>query len=128
MWKKIKNFILDWVWQLPQNLLGIIYRENIESVHYPISNSDNYKVYLKWTQGAVTLGKYIFIYKECVTLPYIIKHESGHVKQSKMLGPLYLLIIGIPSILWAATHRYILPEKDYFWFYTEKWANKLAGL
>lgn len=57
-----------------------------------------------------------------------IQHESGHVKQSKILGPLYLLVIGLPSIVHAAMHRTVCKNPNYYHFYTEKWANKLAGL
>mgnify|MGYP006982744016 CR=1 FL=1 len=47
-----------------------------------------------------------------------------------MLGPLYLIIIGIPSISWAGLRRLIpaLKKINYYWFYTENWANKLTGL
>ena len=78
-------------------------------------------------RGAVTLGCYVFVglnseYRKTV------KHELGHTIQSKILGPLYLIVIGIPSIIWAATHRAIAPNKPYDWFYTEAWANKLGGV
>ena len=78
-------------------------------------------------RGAITLGDYVFVglnseYKETV------KHELGHTIQSKILGPLYLIVIGIPSIIWAAVHKKIAPNKPYDWFITEKWANKLGGV
>ena len=57
-------------------------------------------------------------------------HEYGHTLQSKKLGPLYLLVIGLPSLIWAgcfddwrAKHH-----KSYYDFYTERWANKLSGV
>ena len=78
----------------------------------------------------MTLGDRIFI-SRCYHGEYlnmIIAHESGHVKQSLYLGPLYLFVIGIPSILWAWLHKSIAPRKSYYWFYTEAWANKLGGL
>lgn len=130
MWKKIKNFFMDWVWQLPQNLLGLGYKLAIyEDISDDLTNTDeHYTIYLKDTNGGVTLGRYIFVYRRFNNLAYVVKHESGHVKQSRMLGPLYLLVIGLPSILWAATHRVIAPKKDYYWFYTENWANKLSGI
>jgi hypothetical protein len=89
-----------------------------------------YKVYVGANKGGVTLGDRIFISK-CYHGEYlnlIIAHESGHVLQSKYLGPLYLLVIGIPYILWAATHKWIAPKKSYYWFHTEAWANKLGGV
>lgn len=47
-----------------------------------------------------------------------------------MLGPLYLIIIGIPSISWAGLRRLIpaLKKINYYSLYTESWANKLMGL
>jgi hypothetical protein len=89
-----------------------------------------YTVYVGTNRGGMTLGDRIFIskYYHGEYLNLIIAHESGHVLQSKYLGPLYLFIIGIPSLLWAATHRWIAPKKSYYWFYTEKLANRLGGV
>lgn len=128
--KWVKNFLLDWVWQLPQNLIGLVYKgfiyEEISKDFY--NEEENYHLLIKESNGGVTLGKYIFVYRRFNDLAKVVRHESGHVKQSKILGPFYLLVIGLPSIIWAATHRSIAPEKDYYWFYTEAWANKLAGI
>ena len=47
-----------------------------------------------------------------------------------MLGPLYLIVIGLPSLIWAALHSSVrrLRTVDYFSFYTERWADRLAGV
>ena len=42
-----------------------------------------------------------------------------------MLGWLYLIVIGLPSILWAWLGD---DDKCYYSFYTEFWANDLMGL
>ena len=104
--------LLLFIWQLPQNLCGIIYkyisRDNrISIVENNDSRSVNAKVYLQKSLGGVTLGQYIFINQDYIDKEIIIKHECGHVKQSKILGPLYLIIIGIPSILHAMLNNYI---------------------
>lgn len=135
MLKKIKNFFMNWVWQLPQNLLGVIWK-NIkkDSIITPISNnaieSVGAKAYLIKAEGAVTLGKYVFISHTYRDQGTIIKHECGHVKQSKMLGPLYLIVIGVPSILHAWLNDYIGcdEESGYSHFYTEKWSDKLMSI
>ena len=94
----IKNILSNWVWQLPQNLLGVIWK-NIkkDSIITLISNNDiesvGAKAYLIKARGTVTLGKYVFISHTYRDQGTIIKHECGHVKQSKMLGPLYLITI-----------------------------------
>ena len=71
--------------------------------------------------GSVSLGSYIIVSSESV-----LRHEFGHRRQSIMLGPLYLVIIGLPSLLWCILHMYTpLGRKNYYSFYTEAWAEKL---
>ena len=130
----IKN-ILYWIWQLPQNLLGVLWR-NIkkDSIIIDISNNDiksvGAKAYLIKAGGAITLGKYMFISQTYRDQSITIKHECGHVKQSKMFGPLYLIVIGVPSILHRWLNDYIGcdEESGYSHFYTEKCADKLMGI
>ena len=132
------KFIRDWVWQLPQNLLGVLWkRVKKDRIIMPIWNGwvelVNAEAFLvENARGAVTLGKYIFIGQNYRGRLYIIKHECGHVKQSKILGPLYLIVIGIPSIVHAWLNKYIgcckKHKEGYMHFYTEKWANRLMKL
>lgn len=123
------NKVLSYVWQLPQNILGLFYRY-IANVSNNVSDNKDYNVYFKTSRGSVSLGKYIFVYVNTSGLSKTIQHEVGHYRQSQILGPLYLLVIGIPSITWATLHSYIpyFRKYNYYQFYTEKWANKLAGL
>lgn len=126
----MKNFIIKYVWQFPQMLAAWIwYLIRKKSILYN-SIGNFYTVYVGANRGGVTLGDKIFISK-CYHGEYlnmVIAHESGHVKQSLYLGPLYLIVIGIPSILWAWSHKWIAPRKSYYDFFTERWANKLGGL
>lgn len=96
--KWLISFLL-WLWQFPQNLCGIIYRSiskdnRICVIENNDSRSVGAKVYLQKTKGGISLGKYIFINQDYIDKEIVIKHECGHVKQSKILGPLYLLVIG----------------------------------
>lgn len=127
---KIKDFISNWIWQLPQNLCGLIYKLSIKKdIISIIDEGNDFDVYLKRSNGGITLGKYIFVYQKFSDISKVIQHESGHVKQSIILGPLYLIVIGLPSILWAGfIHKTFFKTKSYYWFYTESWANKLAKL
>lgn len=131
--KKVLNFIIDWVWQLPQNLCGVLYKtlsegNRIEEIENSDSRSVEAKVFLQRNKGGVTLGKYIFINQDYKDKYMVIKHECGHVKQSKILGPLYLIVIGLPSIIHACLHKHICKDKNYRHIYTEKWADKLMGI
>jgi len=48
-----------------------------------------------------------------------IKHEIGHLEQERLLGPLYIPLVGIPSVLCTLTHTHGWPET---------WANELGGV
>ena len=127
--KYIRNLIL-FIWQLPQHIVAIIYFGYLVMMCKDLGIDSRYKqaiVIPCIMRGAVTLGNYVFVglnseYKETV------KHELGHTIQSKILGPLYLIVIGIPSITYCGLRRLFpsLRKKNYYDFYTEKWANNLS--
>lgn len=129
------NRIVWWIWGFPQNLVGIILASFFE-MKAQIVGIEKYKdsevFYIKSKfGGAVSLGTYIFIFSDFGRdTKKVIMHEYGHSIQSKILGPLYLLVIGLPSIIWAGLfEKYRTKHKiSYYSFFTEKWANKLVGL
>lgn len=103
-----------------------------------IINGKEYEYY-RWEneKGSVSLGNYVLICDGHDDDDVVILHEFGHRKQSLILGWLYLIVIGIPSLMWAAfghelvnKHRAKKGKKpvSYYWFYTEKWANYLSGV
>ena len=57
----------------------------------------------------------------------VMVHEYGHTFQALLLGPLYIFVIGIPSLLWGRTPFFINLRKKknilYTWLYCEKWAS-----
>lgn len=112
--------ILLYIWQLPQNLLGLLFLWCLkgESKH----TLNEITVYYSPTfPGGISLGQYIIVYKLGNSF---IKHEYGHCIQSKILGPLYLPVIGVSSGLhaWLCKCRH----HSYYDFWTEKWADKLG--
>ena len=123
----MKSMLL-YLWQLPQNLVGLLWFAIVDIFHSGVvyfKNIDD--VYVFKTQlklGSVSLGKYIFTTQDASEIT--IEHEYGHCKQSKYLGWLYLPIIGLPSIIWACIYKYT--NKSYYWFYTEKSADKLSNI
>lgn len=77
-------------------------------------------------RGGISLGQYVIVNKYFLDNPNMWLHEYGHCRQSLYLGPLYLLVIGLPSLIWAALYK---PGKgSYYDFYTEKWADRLGGV
>ncbi len=126
---KIVDFLL-FLWQLPQNVIGwIIYH------FYKMQNRASVKVIngiivydLVKFNGAVSLGDYILIdVAAYVDADRVVAHESGHQKQSKMLGWLYLLLVGIPSITRNIYARIVHKNAAwYYGYYPENWADKLG--
>ena len=60
-------------------------------------------------------------------------HELGHTKQSRMLGWLYLPLVGLPSIsraAYALVYREVTGRSwnHYYDGYPEKWADHLGGV
>lgn len=119
--------ILLYIWQLPQNLLGLL----LVAIYRPESKYDMDDIrihYSRRMKGGISLGKYVIMsydYNDYTGASE--KHEYGHTRQSIYLGPLYLLVIGLPSLLWV-----IWWNRDrgvsYYSFYTEAWADKLGGV
>lgn len=121
--------ILKYFWQLPQLIAAFIYYWYLKRKDEILDTCtcQGTIVFIKRKScGSVTLGPYIFLSPKATDTT--VRHEWGHTRQSLILGPLYLIVIGIPSIIWAAAHRTIAPNTDYFDFFTEKWANKLGGV
>lgn len=118
--------MLKYLWQLPQNLLGYIVKKLFRAGYY--CKYQDAEVCRWKMRSGLSLGKYIFV-PNGVGLNYI-KHEYGHCVQSKYLGWLYLLVIGLPSIVWAGCFEKYRKKHNvsYYAFYTEKWANKLGGI
>ena len=121
--------ILKYIWQLPQTIAAYIYFTYLSNKG-EILDTCTYQdaiVFIKRTScRSFTLGNHTFLSPRATDST--VKHEYGHTRQSLMLGPLYLLVIGIPSIIWAATHKKVAPSKPYNWFYTEASADRLGGV
>ncbi len=84
----------------------------------------------------MSLGRYVILGSKYTSDD--VNHEIGHTFQSRYLGPLYLIIIGLPSILGNIYDRCFHTEKRGWswnrsakWYYNlpwEKWADKLGGV
>lgn len=135
--KRIKNIAL-YVWQLPQNLIGLLliafYRP--ERMHEMANGNRIY--FANRMRGGISLGKYSIVntshYRKDINESLkrdTVRHEAvGHARQSLYFGWLYLIVIGLPSIVWAVLYGSVItPTKNgYYKFYTELWADRLGGV
>ena len=114
--------------QLPQNLLGFalyLYCQGYEEMRQ-VGYNDVVVVKSPKMRGGISLGQYVIVSRDANL--ETIYHELGHCKQSQILGWLYLIVIGLPSIIWAALYgiQEIRERWSYYDFYTERWANELG--
>lgn len=87
---------------------------------------------------AVSIGLFIFIFYPARAPGYrdwaqkISVHEYGHTCQVLLLGPLYWIVVGLPSLVWCKSsvlQRYRARHNiSYYSFYCESWADKLARI
>lgn len=127
---KIINLLL-YLWQLPQNLLGLLmllYYKH-EKVYHKLNGRIFY--YTKEMPSGISLGNYIIMNRE--DKKEGMKHEYGHSIQSRILGPIYLIIIGLPSLFGniynSVAHKNWSKKESSKWYYNqpwEKWADKLG--
>ncbi len=133
--------IVQCTWGILQTALGfIVFLLHINDEHF----SFNGAVVTRWkSKSSVSLGMFLFVTDE----PYfyeklkdeytkeelssrLLVHEYGHTIQSLILGPLYLIVMGIPSTLWgflpSCNKKRSQQKVSYFSFFTESWANLLG--
>lgn len=117
---------LLFIWQLPQNLVGLLYMLFL-SKEKCIFTQRGVRFYIAPTMmGGVSLGMFVFISDNSAYNQACYDHEFGHCRQSRILGPLYLLTVGLCSGLHCVFHNSI--NGSYYDFWTERWANKLGGV
>ena len=118
-------FILLSIWQLPQLLIALVMLPFIGKLKLVKQNKFTFCFEATKMKGGISLGSFAYLAPNLAKIPEIVSHEAeGHIIDSYVLGPLYLIIIGIPSFL-HATFGF---TKNYYDFYTEKLANYHAGL
>lgn len=136
---RIRN-IFTWLWELPQHILAIILImifgriSSVQDKDYP----GVHFVTLKRGNFAISLGRYILIdhnWWHGDSRDIRLKgHEYGHTRQSLYFGPLYLIIIGIPSftqnILGDILHKLGYPKYrgNYYSRFPEDWADRLGNV
>ena len=135
--------LVQLTWGLPQTLFGFIlylYWLPRAKTRYMYHGA----IVTEWTTGGgVSLGLFVFVSEkasrymldgreltEAESRTGLRVHEYGHCIQSLMLGPLYLIAVGVPSYLWAnlPALRKMRREtgRSYYSVYPENWANTLG--
>lgn len=133
--KLVVFYFLQWTWAITQNIAG-----GIACLVMSLSGKhrrENYNgavityVDTKKSFGGVSIGMFVFVNgtkDEAWTHDCRI-HEFGHCIQSLLLGPLYWIVVALPSVIWcnlpyfAKMHGTPDTKHIYYKLYCEGWAN-----
>ena len=139
--KKILYIFIQCTWGILQSVLGaLVFLAHGKCEHFWYHGA----LVTRWAdKSSVSLGMFVFVTDE----PYfyeksqdnysmeelsgrLLVHEYGHTIQSLILGPAYLIVMGIPSTLWGFLPACAAKRKNeqlsYFSFLTERWVNDVG--
>lgn len=129
---------LLFAWELPQNTLGALnYALHLARGKVAKTTRERDRLFVELTgTGAISLGWFVFFSTtDNGYVPVGLEnkdHEYGHSVQSRWLGPLYLPIVGLPSIsrvAYAVGHRALTGRRwaGYYDGWPERSADLLGG-
>ena len=131
-WERTLTLVSRFTWEFPNTFVGNSFshiRNNTSKVNITYYNGATLVNHDdgngKW---GVTVGSYINgnDLKANPEEDKVFAHEYGHTKQSQILGPLYLPLVGIPSLTGSVfDYDYgFSNDHDREWY--EVWANQLS--
>jgi len=127
------------LWELPQNALGVANlavngaRRRVERI---VLERERVMIELGEGGAGVSLGAFVFWSRHDNPFvpvgPENRDHEYGHSRQSRLLGPMYLPLVGAPSVarvMFAVAHRAVTGKRwaHYYDGYPENWADRLGA-
>ena len=125
------SYVSRFTWESKQTVLGNFvshfrnnfWRTNVEYYHGATLVNRNGHRNNGW---GMTLGSYINGYnlEADPQKERTFAHEYGHTKQSMVLGPLYLSLVGIPSIIGSVSDDIGLSDHHREWY--EVWSNQMS--
>jgi hypothetical protein len=124
-WSRGLFYLLQFTWGLPVNAVGLLaFLCCAHLRHETFCNS--LVTYLPGDGGGLSLGVFLFIRAQSASERRRLRvHEYGHTVQCLFLGPLYWLVVVLPSVIWyhffaGFRKRY---HVSYDALYCERWAT-----
>lgn len=125
-WPRMLFYLLQFTWGLPVNLAGLIVflccRARFPSERF----CNGIVTYLPGNRGGLSLGCFIFlsVHSESERRG-LCAHEYGHTIQCLFLGPLYWIVVAVPSVIWCYCFAGYRKKRgvSYDALYCERWAT-----
>ena len=129
---------LLFLWELPQTVLGMLLYAILKKRNQIVGiERESHRIYLETQNTGVSLGLIVFWTPAGNRFWYLKNdcrmHEFGHARQSVRLGPLYLFLVGIPSMSrviyrWGYYRIKGKSWEKYYFGFPENWADILGGV
>ena len=125
-WPRIAFYILQFTWGLTVNLAGLLVFLFCRIRFHSKKFCNAIVTYLPGNRGGLSLGVFIFLsVRDTQEIDRICTHEYGHTVQCLLLGPLYWIVVAIPSVIWY--HFFVGYRKKHWLRYDalfcERWAT-----
>ena len=121
-WPRALFYLIQFTWGLSVNLAGLLVFLCCRRRSRRERFCNSIVTYLPGNHGGLSLGIFIFISADSSSGT---RHEYGHTIQCLFLGPLYWIVIAVPSIIWC--HCFAGYRKkygiSYDTLYCEHWAT-----
>ncbi len=115
--RKAFIWLLALTWELPQTILALLFMLLFKTKKLD-KNGRIRRIHDNRYLTCFSLGEFIFFGRKYTDYPSwerTQKHEFGHSIQSRILGPLYLPLIAIPSVICNMLSR--MDNRTGKWFY-----------
>ncbi len=129
---------LLFIWEIPQIVAGLGVLIFMKSKKRVVRiETERHHFFIETPFTGVSLGWFVFWTPDGNRYPHLVNdcrmHEYGHARQSMMLGPLYLIVVGISSLSRVFYRRWYYRKngrswENYFNGFPENWADKLGGV
>lgn len=100
-WPKILFYLIQFTWGLTVNFAGLLVFLCCRGRFHSKMFHNAIVTYLPGNRGGLSLGVFIFLsIRDSRESGRLCAHEYGHTIQCLLLGPLYWVVIAIPSVIW----------------------------
>ena len=129
--KRVLFYLVQFTWGSLQNIAGLVGFLALSKKYRHDRFENAFVTYVDTDKpfGGVSLGIFIFVNgkKSDEWLHDTRIHEYGHTIQSLVLGPVWPLVIALPSMIWCNFPPLCRYRKEndvsYYALYCEGWAN-----
>lgn len=122
--KRFLYALLQCTWGILQTLAGFFVFLRWKKAPHELYHG---AVVTRWKlRSGMSLGMFLFVPEGRYGDGFLV-HEFGHTIQSLILGPLYLPVIGLPSVLWCNLPCFVNLRRKKQCSYNSMYAERSAN-